>query len=220
MNATRVRFAEAFKIAEIRYFISGVGFFTTASRALGVVIGFQIYRITRNPMSLGWLGLVEAVPAISLVLFGGYVADHFDRRKILLTTRAVSCLCALALAFLSWGSAPSSLFGLYLVIFLAGIARGFAEPASAALEAQIVPKQLTVNASSWISSIWLCSAVIGPALIGFIFDARGAAVCYFFIAVCFAISWICMFILNSRHRPVPEKPESIFQSIGVGWRFV
>src|SRR5207237_10222952 len=135
--------ADALIIRDIRFFIGSICFFTFASRALAVVIGFQIYRITRTPLALGWLGLVEAIPAISLVLFGGYIADHFNRQKILLITGASSCLCALALAFLSLAAGKESLFGLYAVVFLAGIARGFADPATTAFEAQFVPKHLT-----------------------------------------------------------------------------
>ena len=85
-------FAEALTLPNIRLFIGSIGFFTLASRALAVVIGFQIYRITHSPLALGWLGLVEAVPALSLVLFGGYFADHFNRHKILLITGASSFL--------------------------------------------------------------------------------------------------------------------------------
>ena len=58
----------ALKIANIRLFIGSTGFFTLASRALAVVIGFQIYKITHSALALGWLGLIEAIPAISLVL--------------------------------------------------------------------------------------------------------------------------------------------------------
>src|SRR3989338_10453066 len=108
---------------DLRLFISSVGSFTLASRALAVVIGFQIYQITHSAMALGWLGLVEAVPAIALVLVGGHVADHFNRRKILLITRAASCLCAAALAALSLEGHHTSVLPLYGVIFLAGIAR-------------------------------------------------------------------------------------------------
>ena len=115
-------FRDALKIADIRLFIGSVAFFTLASRALAVVIGFQIYRITHNPLSLGWLGLIEAIPAISLVPFGGYAADRFNRRNILLLTRAVSCLCAVVLVLLSLKSHQTSLAGLYAVVFLAGIA--------------------------------------------------------------------------------------------------
>src|SRR3984957_9587962 len=94
-------FMTALKNPDIRFWISSVGFFTLGSRSLAVVIGFQIYKITHSALCLGWLGLIEAIPALSLVMLGGYVADHFNRRKILLITRASSCVCGIALAALS-----------------------------------------------------------------------------------------------------------------------
>jgi len=217
----QTHFTEALKIRDVRFFIGLVGSFTLASRSLLVVIGYQIYQMTHSAMALGWLGLVEAVPAISLVLFGGYVADHFDRRKILLLTRSASLVCALALAFLSWKSNhPASLLGLYVVIFLAGLARGFADPASTAFEAQIIPKHLTVSGSSWISSTWISCSAAGPAVIGFIFDAGGAVSSYMVIALLIGVSWICTAAIAPKPFTPPEQKESILKSIGTGWRFV
>ncbi len=214
-------FRDALKIPDVRLFLGSVAFFTLAGRSLAVVIGFQIYQITHNPLMLGWLGLVEAIPALSLVLFGGYVADHFDRKKILLITRAASFLCTLTLAWLSWESHhEASLLGLYAVIFLVGVARGFADPANTAFEAQVVPKHLTVNASSWISSTWISCSVIGPAAIGFIFDAWGAAGSYLVITACFILSWICTLLISSKPKPVPQQKEPLLKSIGLGWKFV
>ncbi len=214
-------FRDALKIHDVRLFLGSVAFFTLASRALAVVIGFQIYQITRNPMMLGWLGLVEAIPALSLVLFGGYIADHFDRRKILLITRLASFLCAGGLVWISWQSHETmTLPGLYAIIFLVGIARGFADPANSAFEAQVVPKHLTVNASSWISSIWIGSSVIGPAAIGFIFDAWSAVGSYLIIATCFILSWLCTLLISPKPLPPPQPKESVLKSIGQGWHFV
>ena len=213
-------FTEALKIADVQLFIGGVGFFPLASRALAVVIGFQIYRITHNPLALGWLGLIEAIPALSLVLFGGYVADYFNRQKILLITRAASFLCAVALAFLSWQHHAHSLTGLYAVIFLAGIARGFADPATTAFEAQVVPKHLTVNAASWISSTWITCSVLGPAAIGFVFDAHGAVGSYLLIACVFILSLICTFFIPVKFQPMPQIREPVLKSIWLGWQFV
>ncbi len=214
------QFIDALKSADIRLFIFSLGFFTLASRALAVIIGFQIYRLTHSALALGWLGLVEAIPAMSLVFFGGHVADHFDRKRILLITRASSFLCAIGLAFLSWRGGAGSLGGLYVVIFLAGLARGFADPANAAFEAQIVPRHLTVNASSWITSSWISCSVLGPAAIGFIFDAWGPVGSYLVITGAFILSWI--FTLAIPPKPVPplERQESVLESIGIGWRFV
>jgi len=118
-------FRDALKIADIRLFIGSVGFFTLASRALAVVIGFQIYNITHNPLCLGWLGLVEAIPAISIAPFGGYVADHINRRTIIFNNPvAASCLCTIILAIISWQTHINSLLGLYAMIFIAGVASG------------------------------------------------------------------------------------------------
>ncbi|MBP9733965.1 MAG: MFS transporter, partial [Candidatus Omnitrophica bacterium] len=75
----RPHFADALRVPDIRLFLGAVGFYSFGSRALLVVIGFQVYELTHSAMALGWLGLIEAIPALLLVLFGGYAADHFDR---------------------------------------------------------------------------------------------------------------------------------------------
>lgn len=213
-------FREALKFHDIRLFIGTVAFFTLASRSLVVVIGFQIYQITHSTMALGWLGLIEAAPALSLVLFGGYVADHFNRRRILLITRLASFLCALTLALLSLQTHHAVLFGLYTVIFLVGVARGFADPANTAFEAQVVPKHLTVNASSWIGSTWITCSVVGPAVIGFIFAAWGAAGSYLVISACFILSWLLTLAIPPKKQIMPLHKEPLSKSIALGWRFV
>lgn len=219
-SAGKRPFLDALQIREVRLFLGSTAFFTLGSRALAVVIGFQIYRITRNPLFLGWLGLIEAIPALSLVLFGGYVADHFNRKKILLTTGAASFICAVALVLLSQEKHTASLPGLYAAVFLAGAARAFADPANTAFEAQIVPKHLAVNAASWISSTWISCAVIGPAVIGFVFDAWDASGSYTLIAGCFLISWACTLLITPQAQAIPQQHQPMLKSIGEGWKFV
>ena len=213
-------FRDALKIADIRLFIGSVGFFTLASRGLAVVIAFQIYKITHTALSLGWLGLVEAIPAISLAPFGGYIADHFNRRTILLVSRTVSLICALVMAIISAHKHQSVIYGLYAMIFMAGVARGFADPANSAFEAQVVPKHLTVNASSWITSTWITCAVLGPAAIGFVFDAWGAVGAYLLISAGFALSLIFTILIPPKHQERPHLTEPILKSIRTGWAFV
>jgi MFS family permease len=210
----------ALKIKNVQLFIGSNSFFTLASRALAVVIGFQIYNITHSALSLGWLGLIEAVPALSLVLFGGWVADHYNRRRILLITRMASLICAIVLTFLSLKGQQANVMGLYSVIFLAGVARGFADPANSAFESLVVPKHLTVNGSSWISTFWLSCSFIGPALIGFVFDAKGAAACYVLIAAAFFISWACVLAIGPTVQPMADRKEPFVKSISLGWKFV
>lgn len=216
----RPHFADALRVPDIRLFLGAVGFYSFGSRALLVVIGFQVYELTHSAMALGWLGLIEAIPALLLVLFGGYAADHFDRRRILLITRGVSILCAVALALISWAQPAGMVGWLYAVIFAAGIARGFADPAGTAFEAQVVPKHLTVNASSWISTTWLSSWAVGAAVIGFVYDLYSAAAAYSVIGVCYALAWICMFRIAPKPQGPPPVRESTWKSLTGGWKFV
>lgn len=221
-------FLTALKITEIRFFIGSTAFFTLANRSIMVIIGFQIYQLTQSALALGILGLIEAIPAISLALFGGYAADRWERRHILLTTRSVSILCAILLGLISLYSESHPLPAsqgmqtllLYAVIFIVGLARGFADPATTAFEAQVVPKELTVNATSWIASTWLSCSVIGPALVGFIYEAKGAAHTYFILAGVFVLSWICTFRVKAKPHPKIERNESIFKNISLGLKFV
>jgi len=209
----------ALRIPEIRYFLGSIAFFTMANRALTVVIGLQIYKLTHSPLALGILGLIEAVPALSLSLFGGYVADRFDRRSILLVTRTVSVVCAVLLALISLNPAPVAA-ALYAVIFLAGTARGFADPASTAFEAQVVPKELTVNAASWIGSTWLSSGIVGPALVGFAYEWFGVSRTYFILAFVFGLSLVFTSLIQRKPKPAVMRDESIFKSISLGIKFV
>ncbi|HBA82550.1 MAG TPA: MFS transporter [Verrucomicrobia bacterium] len=210
----------ALRIREIRYFLGSVAFFTLANRAAAVLIGLQIYKLTHSALALGWLGLVEAIPALSLAFFGGHVADRVERRRVLLWTRAVSVLCAVLLAVISWNPLTANVYYLYAVIFLAGIARGFSDPAQAGFEAQVVPERLTVNASSWIGSTWVSCAVIGPAAVGFAYDGLGIVSSYAAIAACFALSWGCTALIAPKPLPPIVHEESMMESILGGLKFV
>jgi MFS family permease len=208
------------RLPEFRAFLLAAVFSTLASRFLAVVIGFQVYQLTRDPLALGWLGLVEAIPAVSLALFGGYVADRGDRRLIVLITRAVSIACAITFALISFSAAGASVLTLYAVVLVAGIARGFAEPASGAFEAQVVPRQYVLQASALLGSVWQSGSIIGPALGGVSYAAFGAGNTYLIVAVFYAFSLFCIAAIP-RKAAVPFRVgESIWTSIAEGVHYV
>ena len=123
-----------------------------AGSALATVVAFQTYQITRDPLSLGWLGLVEAIPALSLVLFGGHVADRRDRRTIVLVDERDRDPLRGAFAVLS-ATGSLGLLGILAVIFVTGIASGFERPALSAFEAQVIPRSQAVRGVSFSSSV-------------------------------------------------------------------
>ena len=210
----------ALRVPEFRFWLAAAAFSTLASRALAVAIGYQIYTVTKAPLALGLLGLVQAIPAVGLSLFGGHVADRYDRRSIVLITRAVSVLAALAFAFISLDVQTTGLVALFAIVFVAGIARGFADPASSAFEAQVVPRELYMNASTWGGSVWEATAIIGPALGGLVYAWFGVTNTYLMVAALFALAWGCMALIRPKPMPPVEAHESIWQSIAVGVRYV
>jgi MFS family permease len=185
------------------------------------VLGYEVYALTQNPLALGLLGLVEAIPALSLALYGGHIADRADRRQILLRTLGALILCALILAALeTTDHSRAQLFMLYGVVFLAGIARGFAEPAAAALEAQVVPWELLINSSTLMAGCWMSAAVIGPLVGGIAFARFGAAWTFVGVSACYAIAWISVSRMASRPPASAASDESIWESVSTGVRYV
>lgn len=208
------------RLPEFRYWLAATSFATLASRALAVAIGYQIYELSRDPLALGVLGLVEAIPAVGLSLFGGHVADRYNRRSIVLVTRAISVVAAIAFALISLNLQALGLAALYAVVFIAGIARGFADPASSAFEAQVVPPELYVNAATWGGSVWQVTAIVGPTLGGFVYAWLGVTNTYIMVAVLFALAWGSMALIKPKPMPPMEQHESIWQSIAVGVKYV
>ena len=202
-----------------------------ANQMLAITLGYQVYRLA-NPTAgdggdpttgafwLGIMGLVEAVPALSMALLGGYVADRSDRRRLVLITQLAVIICVLVLAGQTFAGNLLQLWGVFGVIFVMGIARGFSAPANSAFDPQIVPRELQMNASSWTSSIWQIGAVGGPLFGGLALTFLGIGNTYVLIAILIAISMLCIKRIAPKPVPVPEAGESIWQSIAEGARYV
>jgi MFS family permease len=210
----------ALRVPELRRLIAASTFAGFARTAMAVVIGYQVYQVTKDPLALGILGFVEAIPSVGLALYGGHVADRYDRRMLVLATGAATVVCALAFMGVSLASKTPPVYALYAIIFLAGIARGFASPAASAFEAQVVPKELFVNLAAWNSSVWTVCGIVGPAAAGIAFAKLGAAPTYGTMAVFAAISWGCVYGVKPRPLPPSEPHESVWKSIAEGIAFV
>ena len=169
----------ALRYAEFRHLTFGIFLFTIAILAQEVVLGYELYRLTHDPLVLGFTGLAEAVPFIALALFGGHLADRRDRRGIML---ASTLLILLGSCVLLWITLPQTqarisqhtlLLTIYGVIAALGLARGFFSPAASSLTAFIVPREIYANAAAWRSSGWQGGAILGPMCAGFLYAAFG-----------------------------------------------
>lgn len=210
----------ALRIPAVRRLLISNSSASMAGRALAVVVGYQVYDVTKDPFALGMLGLVEAVPSLSLALYGGHVADRHDRRAILSATRAALVICALLFSLLVGNTTGAELPILYTIVFIAGIARGFADPAATALEAQHVPRELMVRTAAWFASSWLVCAVLGPVLGGLVYSVTTPSFTYLLIALLYAVAWLGAYRLPSSKPPPVPPGESIMESLTAGVRYV
>jgi MFS family permease len=190
-----------------------------AGSALATVVAFQTYDITRDPLSLGLLGLVEAIPALSLVLFGGHLADRRDRRSIVLVASIASTLLASTLAGLS-ASGALGLLGILVVVFAFGVASGFERPALSAFEAQVIPLDQAVRGVSFVSSVSQGGAIVGPALGGLAVAIVGLPATYGGIAALLAVATICLARISRKPMPQRVEGESTIDSLLGGIRYV
>ena len=207
-------------MGEFRALLGARGTNALAMSALVTVVAFQTYDITRDPLALGWLGLVEAIPALSLVLFGGHVADRRDRRAIVLLTSVGVMACAALLAVLSAQPAGIGLPAILAVVFATGVASGFERPALTAFEAQVIPLEQTAKGVSWASSVSQAGAIVGPAAGGIAVALVGVAATYGLIAALLAASTLCVALIGRKPVPAPFRGESLIQSLLGGVRYV
>jgi MFS family permease len=164
-----------------RWYILSTFVVTLASQLQAVVVGWQVYEITHDPLSLGLIGLAEALPFIACALPAGYLADRHDRRMLCVAALATLALCSLAL--LLFAAVPTTLgqggvWPVYGVIFASGIARSVLQPARQALGAELVPRSIYQSAIAWRSSSWQTAAVLGPAIGGLLYGFAGPVVAY------------------------------------------
>lgn len=215
----------ALRYREFRSYLGLRFFFTFAYQMQAVIIGFHIYHLTKDPLALGLVGLCEAIPAIGISLYGGYVADKSEKRGLLIKIFFGVLLCSVVMLIATTKQMhayiPTSYIVpiMYLMVFGIGIARGFFSPASFSLMAQIIPKKLYPNSSTWNSSSWQLASILGPAVGGLIYAYYGITVTYSVIILFISISLTCIFFLKS-HPPTYIPKESIVKSLTEGVNFV
>jgi MFS family permease len=213
----------ALRFPDFRRFVGSVLVLTVATQIQAVVVGWQVYSVTKDPLSLGLVGLAEALPFIAIALFAGHVADRMNRRRVVALATGVMLGCAgalLGLTLAPGGLAAGRVWPIYAVIFVSGVARSFLQPARQALGAELVPRRLYPNAVAWRSSIWQLAAVVGPALGGLLYGFAGPATAYGvdlgLTAV--ALGAIARLEHAGTERPSDETP--VLESLGAGIRFL
>ncbi|WP_420468028.1 MFS transporter [Panacagrimonas sp.] len=217
----------ALRFSNFRNLMGGTFLITCGLQMQRVALGYSLYLITRDPLSLGLLGLAEAVPFMGLALFGGHLADRRNKQRMMQMAGGVFLLGTLILLVASLptvrvGLSDAAIAGLiYLVVFIEGLARGIYSPANASLKPFLVPREHYGSSATWSSMSWQSGAILGPALGGFAFAAFGlpgtlAAVALLIVANIVLIGAIRM----PAAALVRQTGEGVWRSLGEGLDYV
>jgi MFS family permease len=162
------------KIPEFRNFILGRFVFIMGLRMMGTLVAWWMYELTGDAFYIGMIGLAEAIPAITLALYAGYVIDKSEKRKLLLRSVFLFAVCSLVLlgTSTSWFHQEFGnkliIISIYSIIFFTGAIRAFSGPSFGAIIASLVPRELLINASQLSSTSWLIASISGHAMAGFL----------------------------------------------------
>ncbi|RMF86953.1 MAG: MFS transporter, partial [Planctomycetota bacterium] len=168
-----------------------------------VTLGVYVYDRTSDPLSLGWLGLVQAVPMILFALAGGHLADRFSRKSIMLITFAAQTGITLGLIFTVVGKVP--LVWMYAFLAAESFCQALGTPARAAIVPQLVPPRDFSNAVMWNSSIFQLATMTGPAVGGLLLgEAKSTVNALAVVLACRAVMTLSTLLLHPRSIPESE----------------
>ena len=191
-----------------------------------IIIEWQVYSITKNPLSLGIIGLMEVIPAVSMALFAGHIVDQKEKRNLLALCIGAFSLISLGLFFLTspnftegW-STNMVLYSIYALVFFGGLLRSFFGPTIFSLIALIVPKKLYPNAATWSSSTWQMATVLGPAFAGFTISWIGVQYSLGIVFTLVLLAFSLVFFIKRKPILNPKIGEPVFQSLKEGIQFV
>jgi MFS family permease len=217
---------QALRYKEFRAYVLARFLITIAVTMQAVIIGYEVYELTNSKLLLGLIGLTEAIPAIGIAMYGGYVADKSEKRNMLAAFVALyTVMCVLLLvfthtSFISSVGKDNVVLLIFFIIFFTGIARSFSGPASFGLAAQIVPREVYQSSITWASAAWQSGAVLGPAVGGILLGKLG--ITYTFAIIVIFLSIAVISILQIQKKPIQFVPkgETVYQSAIQGLKFV
>jgi MFS family permease len=216
----------ALRHTEFRFYIISRFFFILVLSMQATLISWKVYEITKDPFSIGLIGLIEFIPAVIMALYSGHIIDRNDKKKLLVFSFAGNLILTMALTVATLSSTMdylgdrTVLYMIYAVIFCIGIMRAFSGPTSFALVSQLIPKEELPNAITWHSGSWQIASVTGPALAGFLYGTIGVSNTFYWMVLGLAVAMTAVFFITNKPAAAQQRDEPVLESIKQGFRFV
>ncbi len=202
-----------------RFFLAARLLMSMAIQMQAVAVGWHVYSVTGSALHLGYIGLVQFLPAAGFILFTGHAADRFDRRRLVISCYAgeVACstLLALTVFFPAWGVWP-----IFAVIFLVGTANAFAAPASQSLLPHLVPEKIFGKAVVMGSTAFQIASIAGPAAGGALYALTGGPEAIYISAAVMGVAGAALMSMITVRTGRLEKRAVSLETLLAGVKFV
>ncbi|MHA3047889.1 MFS transporter [Riemerella anatipestifer] len=214
------------KNIEFRHLLFGRFFLILAFRMLATLLGWWVYQLTKDPLSIGFIGLSEVIPAVSTALYAGYVIDMNEKKRMLLICNYVYVLLISALVALAFLENSYHLTGhqisyfIYAVIFLTGICRAFIGPLVPSMIPKMVKKENLANAVTLNQATFLTSSVFGHALGGFLIALITIKWTLVIIVSLMTLASIFFWQLKPQHSEYDKKEVKVLESMREGLAYI
>jgi MFS family permease len=206
----------ALRLRAFRQYAAGLILSVVGQQLQSVAVGWEVFQRTHKAISLGWVGLVQAIPVLVLALPAGQLADWAERKTVVVLCQLFYALCSLALAWVSY--THGSIGTMYVILAAGATCTALSWPARQALLPQIVPTAVFANAVSWNSSYFQICAAVGPALGGFLILWHTWPA-FVLDAIC-AVACAALTIMIQVERPAEKRQTPNLHSVAEGVRFV
>src|SRR5271157_3236957 len=168
--------------------------------------GWLVYKLTGSKLLLGVVGVAGSAPLLLFSIWGGWLADHYPKRTVIVLTQSVSMVLAFILSAIVWLGVVRP-WHIVLIAFLFGIVLAFDMPSRQSFFIEMTSRDELANAISLNSSIVNGARIVGPAVAGAVMAQSGIAFCFFlnglsFIAV---IAVLLMMRLPAHVRPAQKE---------------
>ena len=194
-----------------------------ATQIQAVVVAWQVYDLTRDPLALAYVGLAQFLPMLCLLLPAEDLIDRFNRKAILASSWAVGAVCSGALWWLSGltTAGVAGVTGVYAVLVLFGCSRAFSGPALQSLLPQVVPREQLAAAIAANSMLMRAASIGGPLLGGVLYALGGGRLTYALCFVCFALGTVLLSrVVTLQARNAAAATGTMWERFGAGIRFI
>ncbi len=211
----------AWRVRSYQFYAASWFAMTFAKQVETVALMIYIFHTAnKDPLALGGLGLVQALPVMLLAIAGGQIADRWDRRTVVVATLTLTGSVSLALTAAVHGQVAVP--WIYLLLGISAVGQALGGPSRTALLPQLVPGEDFSNAVAWNSSVFQIARVVGPTIGGLVVASRfGVPAALAIVVVCRLFAMGAILCLPRRRAAAGRPAETIsLESLGAGVRFV